>query len=47
MHNGNNNKRRQGPPGKGMNAGEKPNNFQNAIKRLVDSLNNFKILIVF
>lgn len=46
MHNGNNNKRRQGPPGKGMNVGEKPKNFQNAIKRLTGSLNNFKVLII-
>ena len=32
MHNGNN--RRQGPPpGKGMNAGEKPKDFKNSIVR--------------
>ena len=37
MHNGNN--RRQGPPpGKGMNAGEKPKDFKNSIVRLAKSL---------
>lgn len=45
MHNGNN--RRQGPPpGKGMNAGEKPKDFKNSIVRLAKSLNKFKVLII-
>ena len=45
MHNGNN--RRQGPPpGKGMNAGEKPKDFKNSIVRLAKSLDKFKVLII-
>ena len=41
------NKRRQGPPpGRGMNPGEKPKNFANAIIRLTSSLGRFKISIV-
>lgn len=41
------NKRRQGPPpGRGMNPGEKPKNFANAIIRLTGSLGKFKVSIV-
>lgn len=40
-------KRRQGPPpGRGMNPGEKPQNFSGAILRLTSSLGKFKISIV-
>ena len=49
MHNGNN--RRQGPPpGKGMNAGEKPKDFKNSIlSSLIVSLFiiNFFIFLLF
>ena len=45
MHNGNN-KRQGPPPGKGMNASEKPKDFKNSIIRLAKSLNKFKVLIV-
>ena len=46
MHNEDSSRKRHGPPGKGMNAAEKPKDFKNAIVRLTKSLSNFKALII-
>lgn len=45
MHN-DNNKKRQGPPGKGMNPSEKPKDIKKAAEKLTNSLSSFKVLII-
>lgn len=45
MHN-DNNKKRQGPPGKGMNPSEKPKDIKKAAEKLKNSLSSFKVLII-
>lgn len=45
MHN-DNNKKRQGPPGKGSNPSEKPKDIKKAAEKLTNSLSSFKVLII-